>query len=493
MGKSPRSPRHLASPVAERAARNPTRLLLTLGLLTTSTSVVSSLGAPLVPTLAREFGVPLSSAQWALTASFVVGTVATPVLGRLGADRRRRPVVLLGLCAVVLGLGLCALPLPFGFLLAGRALQGIGISLAALALASARERLPADRVRGALAMLSVSTVVGAGVGYPVTALVAQHGGVRTAFGFGLVITLLTLAACLRYFPPALEDTRVPLDWPSVALLAGAILSALLAISQGQHWGWGSLLVLGLAGAAVILAVGWVLRSGRARHPLVDLALARAGSVLVANLSAFLAGVAVYMLVGLVMVQVQADVDSGFGLGETVSTAGLLLTPYAVTTVLGSRAAQRAAQRLSVDVMLPIGLTTYLIASLGFWLFHDTIWAVAGVMAVGGFGSGFTFAAMPGLVVRGTPVAETSSALSFNLLLRYLGFSTGSALAITCLDVFSHGSPDADGFSAAMVVCCSFWSAALVCALLIGGVLGLRASRTEAPASAVVPTSEPSPL
>lgn len=60
----------------------PPRLLLpTLVLLTTSTSVVSSLGGSLVPQVSVQYGVALGSAQWILTGPMLVGAVATPILG----------------------------------------------------------------------------------------------------------------------------------------------------------------------------------------------------------------------------------------------------------------------------------------------------------------------------------------------------------------------------------------------------------------------------
>ncbi|MER7619675.1 hypothetical protein ABT361_48805, partial [Nonomuraea wenchangensis] len=43
-------------------------------------AVVGSLGAPLITTVAGEFGVSLAAAQWTLTAPLLVGALATPVL-----------------------------------------------------------------------------------------------------------------------------------------------------------------------------------------------------------------------------------------------------------------------------------------------------------------------------------------------------------------------------------------------------------------------------
>ena len=62
----------------------------------------------------------------------LTGAVATPILGRLGGNRRRRPVVLAGLVVVALGLLLAALPTGFSGLITGRLLQGLGIALVPL-------------------------------------------------------------------------------------------------------------------------------------------------------------------------------------------------------------------------------------------------------------------------------------------------------------------------------------------------------------------------
>jgi hypothetical protein len=40
------------------------------------TGIISSLGAPLIPSISSDLGVSLSSAQWSLTATLLVGVVA---------------------------------------------------------------------------------------------------------------------------------------------------------------------------------------------------------------------------------------------------------------------------------------------------------------------------------------------------------------------------------------------------------------------------------
>jgi len=66
------------------------------------TSVISSLGAPLIPTIARDFHDSLSTAQWSLTIALLSGAIAAPVMGRLGDGPRRRAVMVGGLAVVTL-------------------------------------------------------------------------------------------------------------------------------------------------------------------------------------------------------------------------------------------------------------------------------------------------------------------------------------------------------------------------------------------------------
>jgi hypothetical protein len=67
--------------------------------------------------------------------------------------------------------------------------------------------------------------------------------------------------------------------------------------------------------------------------------------------------------------------------------------------------------------------------------HDTLAQALLAMAVGGLGGGLTFSSMAILIVPNVDAAETGSAMAFNQLLRYLGFSVGSALAVALLQVY----------------------------------------------------------
>src|ERR1700678_1819507 len=122
------------------------RLLVpTLVLSGSLMAVVSSLGAPLIPTLSRADGVSLSTGEWILTITLLTGALATPVMGRLADGPRQRSVILTALGAVVVGCVLAALSTGFTLLLIGRALQGLGLGLLPVAMAIARRNMPLEK------------------------------------------------------------------------------------------------------------------------------------------------------------------------------------------------------------------------------------------------------------------------------------------------------------------------------------------------------------
>ena len=83
----------------------------------------------------------------------------------------------MALGVIVMGGVATVLPLPFGWLLACRALQGTALGLTALMMGVARDQLTDRRSGRVIAMLSVASTVGIGLGYPL-AWPTDAGGVR---------------------------------------------------------------------------------------------------------------------------------------------------------------------------------------------------------------------------------------------------------------------------------------------------------------------------
>jgi MFS family permease len=113
-------------------------------------------------TIVQVERVSLASSQWALTITLLVGAVAAPLMGRLGDGHHRRAATLAGVAVVTVGCVLSAVPAGFAILLAGRALQGVGLGLVPLATAIARDNLPVERSRRTIVILGITTAAGIG-------------------------------------------------------------------------------------------------------------------------------------------------------------------------------------------------------------------------------------------------------------------------------------------------------------------------------------------
>jgi MFS family permease len=428
-------------------------VLVFLGLVV---AVISSLGAPLVPSIAAADGVGLSDAQWALTVTLVVGAVATPVVGRLGDGRHRRTVMLGVLGVVVLGSLLAALPLGFPWLLAGRGLQGFGLGLTPLGIATARDALTGERSRRTIAALSITVAAGIGLGYPVSGLIAELAGVHAAFGFGGAVAAIALAAGAVALPPSPDVPGRRLDVAGALLLGVGLAAALLALGEGEHWGFGSARVLVLWVVAVVALAGWVAWALRARSPLVDLRLARGRTAATAHGAALLIGLANYLLIASVPLLAQTPASSGYGFGASVVVAGLLLLPFSAASVLAGRTSTWLAARLGQRALLPVGALGVAVAMVLFAVFRADVAEVCVVMAVAGLGVGTAFAGLPALVVAAVPREETSSAMSLNQVLRYIGFSIGSATTATVLEAATPAGsavPVASGYTLIAAIGC----------------------------------------
>ncbi|WP_327287457.1 MFS transporter [Streptomyces sp. NBC_01198] len=457
-------------------------LVPVLVFLGTVVAVISSLGAPLVPTIADVDHVSLADAQWSLTITLLVGSVATPVLGRLGDGPHRRRVVLGAIAVVLAGSVLAALPLGFGYLVAGRGLQGVGLGLIPLAIATARDVLPADRSRPAVALLSITTVAGVGLGYPLTGLITESLGIHAGFWFGATISGLALLAAALVVPGVGAREKRPLDAPGAALLALGLASLLLALSDGEVWGWTSARVLALVLVALALLVGWSLHELRTAHPLVDLRTLRNRSVLTANVAGLIAGVAMYMLMSMVTRFVQTPSATGYGFGTSVLVTGLVLLPFSAASVASSKLVPLLTRRTSAAMVLPIGCGISLLSMVVFLLARGSLWELFLVMGVAGLGVGCTFAVMPGLIVNAVPAHETGSAISFNQVLRTIGYTTGSVLSAVVLEAHTASGrllPANSGYQAAAWLGCAIWVVTAVVAVVLPG-RATAARRTVAP-------------
>lgn len=390
-------------------------------------AAIASLGTPLITSVATTFHVSLDSAQWTLTIALLSGAVATPVLGRLGAGPHRRATILATLAVVVAGSALTVLPLPFAWLLVGRAAQGAGLGLTALMMGVARDHLPEGRSAETIALISVVSIIGAGVGYPLAGLLAEFGGVRAAYGLGLFVTTMAFLAAWCSMPAAPEGRSADVNVAGALVLAGGLSLVLFLASETSLWSHHLAVAMVLAVVAVLLLCVWAVSELRSKTPLVDVRAVRHPAVAGANIAMFVGGIGMYLLLTLITRYAQTPHSAGYGFGLTTFVAGLVLIPFSVLGFVAGKLTPRVRERVDGPLLLAVSAV---VVGGGFVLFavaRSSLVELFVAIGVLGFGVGSFSAAMPGVILAVTPKSETSSAMSFNYVVRSVGYSLGSAV------------------------------------------------------------------
>lgn len=417
-------------------------------------SIVSTLGTPMIPTIARELGVSLETSQWLLTVTLLVGAVVTPIAGRLADGPHRKLVVVGALAVVCLGAVISATIRNFPVFLFGRALQGVGLAIVPMAIAVARDTLPRQRARNGIAVLSVTTAVGTGLGYPLTGLLGEEFGYQVPFAFAALTSFIAVILIWRTVPAHAPHGSHKLDFGGAALLSASLVCLLLVISQGRSWGWGSRSILALSIGAVVFGTLWVWQELRVKSPLVELRLALNPLVMSANVTAFLMGMGLFAVSSLVSRFVQAPEEAGYGFHAGLLLAGFMLMPLSLGSLASTYFSRWLNDHVGPYLVLPIGASIVAITGVFLAFARSETWEILVGVAVLGLGISTAFAAMPALIIRAVPPHETGSATGLNAVLRSVGGAIGSAASIALLSSYTRAGeqlPGNHGYTIAFLV------------------------------------------
>jgi MFS family permease len=444
-----------AIPATDVSALKQRALVPTLILVGLVVAVMSSLGAPLIPSISAASHVSLSSGEWLLTITLLTGALATPIMGRLADGPHQRRVILGALVIVLIGLVMAATSSSFPVLVAGRGLQGLGVGLMPVTMAVARRQLPPQKAAATIAILSVTAAVGVGLGYPITGLLAEISDYHASFWFGAAVVVAALILALVVLPGSSTSVASRrFDTVGAALLCVSLAVFIVVLSEAETWGWGSALVIGLLALSFVFAAAWARYELRRRDPLVDLRQARHRMVLTAYIAGLIISLAMYLFLPIVVEFVQVPSSFGFGFGSSVLVAGFVLVPLSVGTLAASRLAPAFERRYGRRLMIPLGAVLFALAESLFAIEHSGLWEAFLVMGIAGIGIGFTFAAMPGFIVQAVDPKDTGSAMGFYQVLRSIGLAIGSALSGVILAGYTHeheAFPSVGGFRATLLL------------------------------------------
>ena len=352
-----------------------TTVLVVLLAAGVSFALSQTLVLPALSVLGREYAASPTATSWVVTGFLLSASVATPIVGKLG-DVYGKGRVLTGVLAVfALGGLVNALSGSIELLVAGRVLQGVAGGVFPLAFGIVRDTFPRDRVPGAISLISSVFGVGAGIGLPLSGVIVDHLDVSVVFWLSLVAAPAALAAyTLIPATPTVPGMRI--DWTGALLLSGALALLLLGVTQAPSLGWGSPGNVGLLLGGAALLAAWVVVERRVAQPLIELGVLTQPAVAATNLTGLLTGLAMFSGFLLIPQIAQAPEATGYGLGASVTVAGLLLAPSAVGQLVAGPLAGRLGVRAGFRTTLVLGSLLSTSAFVLLALLHDAAWHLA---------------------------------------------------------------------------------------------------------------------
>jgi EmrB/QacA subfamily drug resistance transporter len=380
-----------------------------------------------IPTIQNEFGVTTDEVQWVVTGYTLALGVVVPVTAWLGDRFGLSRVYNLALLGFAAGSALCGLAWDLNSLVIFRIIQAIpGGILPVITLSILYRIVPRDRIGAAMGMYGLGVVFAPAIGPPLGGYLVEYVDWRLIFFINVPVGILGVVAAMLVLPgfPARPGRRF--DVLGFVTVAGGLFALLLAISEGQDWGWDSYRVLGLITFSVLSLALFVVIELEVADPLLDIRIFRYWAfthslVLIATLMVVMFGVLFYIPLFLQQVQ---------GLGAL--DAGLTLLPQALVMAVLMPISGRVYDRIGPRWPAASGLA---ILAVGTYAMHtmtiDTSRSqVMWLLVLQGAGLGITM--MPiftgGMAIL--PVAYVNTASACNNVVQRVAGALGLAVLTT---------------------------------------------------------------
>ena len=284
--------------------------------------------------------------QWVVNA-YLLPLSALLLLGGGAGDRfGRRRLLVGGIALFVVASGLCALAPSLPWLLAGRALQGVGAAVLmpnSLAVLGSSFAGPA-RGQAIGTWAAVGAIAGA-VGPLLGGGLVDAVGWRTIFLINLPVAAGAIVLALRFVPESRDDGGAPLDWAGGLLATGGLGALTYGLTLRSAGGGGTAALFAGVGLLMAFVAVEARRHDRAMMPLV--LFASRSFVGLTLLTLLLYGALGGLLLLLPYVLIRAGGYSAFG-------AGAALLPLPLVIGAGSRAMGRVAATIGPRLPLTVG-------------------------------------------------------------------------------------------------------------------------------------------
>ena len=408
--------------VGLRSARGPILggVMLSVGLVALDSTIL----ATAVPSIVDDLG-GFAQFPWLFSIFLLAQAVSVPIFAKLSDQFGRKPVMLFGVGAFVLGSIGCGLAWSMPALIAFRGVQGLGagavMPMAVTILGDIYSVAERATVQGYLASVwAVSSVVGPTLG----GLFVDFASWRWIFWVNLPLGAVAAWALARRFHEQVERSRPTLDLAGAGLLAAGTSLLILSLLQGGvSWAWSSVPSVLLLGASLALLVGFALVERRAAEPVLPGWIFRSRLLNTTSLASLAVGV---MLIGLVS---YIPLYAQTVLGSSALVAGFAVAALTLGWPIASSLAGRLYLRIGFRSTALIGAAIVVIGAVMLILIGPTssVWQLAATCFVVGLGLGLSTS--PVLIAAQSAVdwAERGVVTGTNLFARSMGSALGIAV------------------------------------------------------------------
>ena len=436
------------TPYDPRAARS---VLIILALMALMVMYVETMVIPAFKSFVLFFDdAPATTVVWIVSAYLLVGTVATPIFGKLGDKygKKRMLVLVMSLYAVAVSLAGFSPNIGAAFgadranqinvLIGIRAFQGLGMGMFPLAFAMLPEVFPAKRVGQAQGIVSGMFAAGASLGLVGGGYISYVWGWQLTYHtvIPVAVVLAVLAYVILRESPHL--TPEPIDYPGIASLGFALATVMFGLTEGAYWGWTNFSAVSYAGIgwgvpeffllALAGTVFFLLWEPRSPNPVVSFTALKQRNIWISNVNGIFVGMGMFLVfIGLVIL-VEYPYAPGFGLNEF--QMGLVSVPASLSMLALAPLWGRIVASSGPKPVMVAGFGVMALGGLGLALFNSNIYelilfsipALAGNVAV--------LIAMSNIIVLSVSPKELGIQTGMNQTFRNLGSAVGPVVAAT---------------------------------------------------------------
>jgi EmrB/QacA subfamily drug resistance transporter len=377
-----------------------------------------------LPSIQRTFDASLSALEWTINAYSLSFAVLLVTGGRLGDIFGRRKVFLIGVVVFGASSATIGLAPSEGWLVASRAVQGMGAALMMPATLSIITNAfpPSERGKAIGTWAGVSAIALA-LGPLVGGWLTEDVTWRAIFFINVPVAIVAIAVTLFSTHESRDESATKqVDYAGIATLTIGLTALVLALVEGNAWGWGSARILGLFAVAVIGLVSFLFIETRVKAPIVDFSFFRSRSFVGANLVAFAISFgmfAVFFFLALYMQNI---------LGYSPLQTGVRFLPSTVVIMVAGPVAGRLADRIGPRTPLVVGLL-FVTVSLAWQsrIETDTSFAFLVVpFILLGVGMGFTMSPMSTAAMNAVDRSKAGVASGTLSMTRMVGGTFGVA-------------------------------------------------------------------